>query len=168
MANTKMAVYATLLETARAETLAAAAAVPEDRRLYQLAPGKATPLWLMGHLANTINAVVRLWILERESLLTREQAKRFAPDFAGGAPPSDDPAAYPPWDEVVALYDQAMVDAIAGIPALDDALLPGPLPGRMPEPLRGFFSSVEFTLGRMVAHDSYHRGQMALLAKAPR
>lgn len=168
MANAKMSVYAALLEKAREETLAAAGAVAEDRRLFQLGEGKATPLWLIGHLANTVNVVLRVWTLQRESLLGREQSMRFAPDFAGGAPPSADPAAYPPWDEVVGLYDRAMADAIEGVRGLDDALLPEPLPGRMPDALRGFFTTVEFTLGRMVAHDAYHRGQIAMLAKAPR
>jgi hypothetical protein len=168
MSSVKVSVYATLLAKAREETLAAAAAVPEDRRLYQLGAGKATPLWLLGHLANTVNAVLRLWILERESLLDRAQSMCFAPDFAGGKAPTADPADYAPWEEVVALYDRVMADAIEGVAALEDALLPEPLPGRMPEPLRGFFSSVEFSLGRMVAHDAYHRGQLAMLAKAPR
>jgi len=161
--NPKIEMLVRQLEKARNDTLAAAAKVPEANRYRQLQPGKATPLWLLGHLANTVNSVVLLWTLTGESLMPREAAKKFAPDFAGGAPPTANPEDYPDWDHVVSLYDFIMIDAIEGVGEMTDAQLPEPLAGRMPEPLRGFFSSNEVTLHQMISHDAYHRGQIGLL-----
>ncbi len=152
------------LEKAQRETVAAANKVSEATRLRQLQAGKATPLWLLGHLANTINTLVLRFTLSQESILTREQARLFSPDFAAGTPPTSDAAMYPTWDEVLGLYNQAMTQAIEGLRSLSDEDLPAPLPGRMPEPLRAYFSSIEVTLVQMIAHDAYHRGQIGLLA----
>lgn len=167
MSKTKIALYAEMLEKARLDTLRVAGNVPEGSRLRQLAPGKATPLWLVGHLTNTMNTVVVRWIIQGESLVDREFGKLFAPDFAGGMAPSADATLYPAWDDVLALYDNVMAAAIAGIGALDDSLLPEPVPGRMPDPLRQFFSSVGVTFNQMVAHDAYHRGQIGMIGALP-
>ena len=84
----KIETLAKLLEKAKQETLTTAAKVPDANRFLQLGEGKATPMWLLGHMTNTINSIVLVWTLQGESILTREQAKLFAPDFAGGAPPT--------------------------------------------------------------------------------
>ena len=168
MSNPKIELYVEMLRKAHADTLRAAAAVPETHRLVQLAPGKATPLWLVGHLANTMNTVVLRWTIQSDSLLDRGVAKLFSPGFAGGTPSTDDAAIYPAWDEAAALYDQIMARAVAGIGTLDDNVLDQPLPGRVPDPLRQFFSTVGVTLSQMVAHDAYHRGQLAMIGALPR
>ena len=167
MSNAKIALYVEMLEKAKNDTLRVAGSVPEGSRLRQLAPGKATPLWLVGHLTNTMNTVVIRWVVLGESLVDREFGKQFAPDFAGGTPPGTDAAQYPAWDEVLARYDAVMTAAIAALATLDDSVLPEPLPGRVPDPLRQFFSSVGVTLNQMVAHDAYHRGQMAMIGALP-
>lgn len=164
MANPKIELLVVLLDKGRKDTLAAAAKVPEDKRLFQLQEGKATPLWLLGHLANTVNTIVLRWTLEEEGLLTKEQAKLFAPDFARGTPPSSDPAMYPTWEETLDLYDRVMQQAISGISKFSDDDLPKPLPGRMLDQMRAFFSSIEVSLNQMVHHDAYHRGQIGMLA----
>lgn len=167
MSNTKIALYAEMLEKARLDTLRVAGGVPEGSRLRQLAPGKATPLWLVGHLTNTMNTVVVRWIIQGDSLVDREFGKLFAPDFAGGMPPSADAAIYPAWDDVLALYDNVMAATVTGMAGLDDSLLPEPVPGRMPDPLRQFFSSVGVTFNQMIAHDAYHRGQIGMIGALP-
>lgn len=164
MPGPKIDLLVAQMEKARRDTLAAAGNVPVEARLRQLQEGKATPLWLLGHLANTVNTVVLRWIFLQESILTREQAKAFSPDFAMGLPPSTDASQYPTWDEVVALYDTAMTRAIDGMRELDEGQLPEALPGKLPDPLRAFFSSIETTLMQMVSHDAYHRGQIGMLA----
>lgn len=165
MNNTRMSVYLDLLESARKQTLQTLSGVPETHRFKQLQDGKATPLWLAGHLANTVNTVLLVYTLQQDSLLTREQARLFAPDFVGGAPPTSNPEDYPAWDEVIALYNKAFDAAIAGLRSLDDSMLDQPLPGKMRDELRSFFSSVGVTLGIMISHDAYHRGQIGLLSK---
>lgn len=152
------------LKKAQSDTLSAAAKVPEQNRLLQLQEGKATPLWLLGHLANTVNILVLRFILEQDGFLSRDVSRVFSPDFAGGTAPSADASLYPAWDEVVALYDKVLGAAIEGIAQLTDEDLPKPVPGRMPDPLRAYFSSIEVVLLQMVNHDAYHRGQIGMLA----
>lgn len=166
MENRRTAVYLDLLRSSRAETLRVAQAVPEAARLRQLAEGKAHPLWLVGHLANTLNFVMWQWTLGRENALPRKYGKVYAPDFVGGLPVTNDPAVYPPWDETLASYETMMSQCIDAATALTDTDLPRPPQGAMPERLKDRFSSVEVVLQTMVMHDSYHRGQMGLIAKA--
>jgi len=156
-------VYMRLLECARKETLAAASRLPADRRFRQVSPGRATPVWLMGHLATSADAIIVGWILNRRGMVDSGFGMRFAPDFAGGKPPTTNPEDYPEWSEIVATYDKAMANAIRALDELSDDELPGPLRGEMPEQFREYFSSIEATLGILLSHDSYHRGQMVLL-----
>ena len=165
MNNTRMNLYIELLESARQQTLQTAAGVPEANRLKQLQEGKATPLWLLGHLANTINTLVIIYTLQQPSVLSRELAITFAPDFVGGKAPTTNPDEYPAWDEVIAIYNTAFDTALAGLRDLDDGVLENALPGKMNDQLRGYFSSIGVTLGIMVSHDAYHRGQIGMLAK---
>ena len=165
MSNTRMNLYIELLEGARKHTLQIAESVPETHRLKQLQEGKATPLWLLGHLANTINTLIVVYTLQQPSLLTKEQSILFAPDFVGGKTPTDNPDEYPSWDEVIALYNAAFDKALAGLRELDDSVLENPLPGKLHESMRNFFSSIGVTLGIMVNHDAYHRGQIGMIAK---
>jgi len=165
MSNTRINVYIDLLEGARKHTLQIAESVPEANRLKQLQEGKATPLWLIGHLANTINTLIVVYTLQQSSLLDRETSKLFAPDFVGGTPPSSDPGIYPAWDKVIALYNEVFDAALAGLRELDDSALDNPLPGKLNDQLREYFSSIGITLGIMINHDAYHRGQIGMLAK---
>jgi len=165
MSNPRLTLYIELLEAARKHTLQIAEGVPEANRLNQIQAGKATPLWLIGHLANTINTLVLIYTLRQESILSRETSILFAPDFVGGKAPTTNPDEYPAWDEVIALYNEAFDKAIAGLRELDDSILENPLPGKLNDQLREYFSSIGVTLGIMVSHDAYHRGQIGMLAK---
>lgn len=165
MSNPKMELFAALLDWAREETLKAAASVPEDRRLSQLCAGKATPLWLLGHLASAVNTIVLRWLLEQEGLVSKEMTRLFSPDFAGGTPPSTDASMYPAWEEVVGVYDAVMKAAVEGIKALPDSDLDEALKGRMLDAMRTFFPTARVALTRMVNHDAYHRGQIGIISK---
>lgn len=165
MSNTRMTLYLELLEGARKHTLQIAESVPEANRFKQLQEGKATPLWLVGHLANTINTVVLVYTLQQSSMLDRETSLLFAPDFVGGKPPSSNPDEYPVWNDVLALYNAVFDKALDGLSKLDDSVLDDPLPGKMRDELRAYFSSIGVTLGIMINHDAYHRGQIGMLAK---
>lgn len=166
MANAKVLLLCEQLAFARSETLATARAVPEGARLYQPADGRPTALWLLGHLANSMNSVVMRWCLRGEHVFPKELAKVFAPDFGGGEPPSTDASKYPPFAEVLRHYDNAMTKCIEAIQAgLTDEDLDKPIPVALPEPIRDRFPSIGMALNRMIGHDWYHRGQMALLGK---
>lgn len=153
------------LTICKGETLRIAGAVAEADRFRQLKDGKAHPAWLVGHLATSADTIVLGWMLERETSLPKGFRRQFAPDFAGGLPITGKPEDYPAWDEVLGIYDDLMGKVITGIGVLEDADLPSPLKGKMPDSLRDFFSSVGRTLNIMVLHDSYHRGQIGMLSK---
>jgi len=161
--DSKIEILVEQLEICREQTLKTASGVPEDARVVQLRPGKAHPLWLLGHLANTANVIGLQWVLNGPGVASKEFRKKFAPDFANGDPVTANAADYPSWDEVVGMYEKAMDAAIEGVKQLTEADLPKPLPGRIPDPLRGHFSSVGRALNILLLHDSYHRGQMGLL-----
>ncbi len=165
MSNSHVALYRQQLGMCHSETSRVAGTVPENVRYRQLAEGKAHPLWLVGHLTNTINTVVIRWMLEDDQIIPKGFGRRFAPDFAGGNPITSNAADYPAWNEVVDLYDRSMKAAIDGLEKLTDDDLPQPLRGDVREQMRDFFSSNGKTLNIMVLHDSYHRGQIGMLSK---
>ena len=165
MSQDKVQTYAGLLDMSFSETARVAGIMPEANRCLQLEDGRVQPTWLIGHLANTLNVVVHSWMFGHESLLPKPWGRIFAPDFAGGNPVTGNPDDYPAWDDVVGQYKALTQKVLEGIRTLDDAVLPTPLAGKVPEPMRERFSSHEATLRMMVVHDNYHRGQLGLLAK---
>jgi hypothetical protein len=165
MSEPKIEVHLEALKKAHQETLRIAGAVQAPHRLLQLREGKATPLWLVGHLANTVNVVLVYMTLDKPFVLPKEFGKLFAPDFGGGTPPSADATQYPAWEEVVAAYDNVMGHAIGLVGELEDSDLPLAPKGKMPDPLRAYFSTIGATLHQMAQHDAYHRGQIGLLSK---
>lgn len=166
MSKTRTEVFAELLDFGRSETLLAAAAVPEGARFVQVRSGKATPLWLVGHLANAANMVFLVWLLGKPSILSESFARKFAPDLADGDPITTDPGDYPAWEAVVAEYDRVMQNMVAVVKAeLDDDTLATPPRGPMPDRVRDRLHNIEATLQRLINHDAYHRGQIGLLGK---
>lgn len=165
MSRIKVAFIQEQLEFALAETTRVAEAVSVEARLYQPGEGRPTVLWLLGHLGNTMNSVVIRWCLGAEHAFPKEHMRLFAPDFAGGDAPCTDASKYPAFEEVVKLYTAAMRAAISGLDALSDEDLDKELSAKLPEPIRAFFPTVGKSLQRMISHDGYHRGQMAMLGK---
>ena len=155
-------VYADLFDLVTKLTLGAAQKIPEANRLRTVQEGKAHPLWLIGHLANSNSLMVLKFCCGQKSPLPREYNKTFAPDFAQGDPIVTDPAAYPDWDEVVANYKLINEACAAGIRNLSDEDLGKELEGA-PDMLKHIFGNVDYTIRHMIAHDSHHRGQMAML-----
>lgn len=154
-----------LLKLGRNHTLAIADAVPNTHYFRQLAEGKATPLWLLGHLARSADRILLVWTLDQKSIVGDELGMRFAPAHIGGIAPSTVPEDYPPWDGVKALYLQVMRATTAGLAELSDADLEKPLPGDLPPDYRERFPNIGAALKMVIAHDAYHRGQISLLSK---
>lgn len=157
-------VLAQMFEMSTNSTAGVAEKVPPAKRFKQLKPGKAHPLWLVGHIANTNNAVLNMWCLNKDPLVPREWGKIFAPDFAGGGPIVADAATYPDWDTVLAEYKKVAAACTAGIRLLTDEELAGPLRGNAPEPMQKMFNPVSKCIRAMCGHDSHHRGQLAMLS----
>lgn len=149
-------------------TLMIVASVDESNRLRQLAPGKAHPLWLFGHLAYALDGITGPFALQRKPTLDKNYRDCFAPDFAGGKPITTNPADYPTWDEVTSTYDATAKTLAGEVKNLADSDLEKSLKGIVPDQYLELFPTVGMTLQRMIDHDSYHRGQIALINKMPK
>lgn len=141
----------------------AADGFPEAQQLYQIKDGKAHALWYMGHLALALDLFVNQWFLGGDSVIPKDYVAKFAPSVMGAGPITGNAADYPSWDEVVANYRKAGAKTIELLGALNDEDLPGELRGEVPEQARRFFGNLGQSLVGMAAHDSHHRGQIALL-----
>ena len=98
------------------------------------------------NLANTLNTICIMWMFNEESMISKENVRLFAPDFARGTPPTSDASMSPAWDEVKALYKDNMTAVIQRVEKLTDDQLPNPMSEKTPEPLRAYFSSIGASL----------------------
>lgn len=157
------AVYAEFFEQEFNAVLGVAKSIEPSNYMKQLKEGKAHPMWLLGHLANTNNVLINMWCCEGESLLPSEWRLMFSPDFAGGTPPSSDADFYPSWDEVLEVYTTISKACVSGIKGISDEVLEGPLIGNVPDMIREHFKTIDNALRTVTLHSAYHRGQMALI-----
>ncbi len=164
MSDPRAEIYANEMKTCIDATVKLAEDLPPEKRFIQAKSGGAHPTWLIGHLANTLDTVVIPWALNAERLLPKGFGRRFAPQFVGGDPITDNADDYPPWDDVLAEYKKIGAACVDGIRALTTAELDGDLRGNVPDEFKDFFGNTEETIAGMVRHDSHHRGQMALIA----
>jgi len=164
MSNAKTGLLSEQFEASIQATLKNATGIDEEKRYTQLKDGKAHPLWLMGHLCGSLDEVTNHWILNGEKKMAKEVDAKFSPDFFGGLPITSDREFYPTWDEVIRLYTDIGADSVKLIAGLDDDQLDSALLGPVPEQAQDFFGNVGQSLGSMLQHDSYHRGQMMLIA----
>lgn len=164
MSNPKIELYTQLLNAGKVKTLETATKVPEANRLTQLAPNKATPLWLIGHLAFAPNMMILQWILKQESILPDTYHALFAPSQAGGNPITNNHDDYPSWEEITKAYTDTMDKAIQGIATLEDETLNNAPDAQLPPAFAEMFSTVDKILTISVIHDSHHRGQISMLA----
>ncbi len=140
---------------------------PENRRYHNVGEGKATPLWLAGHLANTTNFLGSMIGLGQASDMPKEWNAIFSPSQFGGTPITTNPADYPSWDEVVEAYTRVMGNYAKAVGQLKDADIPGACKGTVPPPLAAMLPNLQASIIINIVHDGHHRGQMALLAAAP-
>ncbi len=165
MEQTRIRLLVALFKASRDETVKIVGSVPESHRFKQLAPGKATPTWLLGHLARTVDRLILEWTLQEPPVFQPEVGQLFAPEHAGGVAPTTNPDDYPDWDTLLANYVTCTDRAIDGLKQLSDDDLDKPLPGDMPDAYRERFPTILSILRLLGNHDAYHRGQMGLLAK---
>jgi len=164
MANERIDMLATTYEGVINATLHAAGKIPAEKRMKQPQDGKAHPLWHMGHLAFAFDVITNTMALGGTPALPAPYSTKFAPAFVGGEAITGNADDYPGWDEVVANYEKAGNSVVANIRALQDADLEGGAKGSPPEAMAEFFKVLGVTLDGMASHDSYHRGQMNLVA----
>ncbi len=111
--------------------------------------------WVAGHLAQTY-----AWVLDRyagEGGL--DPALKDL--FGGGSEPKEDPAVYPPFDELMATMKdrrQAFTDWFSALPEEKAAEL-------LDEEARMFGQTFAGMVGAMGAHENYHAGQLSVVRK---
>lgn len=164
MSNGKVKVYRGMLRAAVDNTVQAAEKVAERDRFRQIKEGKAHPLWLAGHLTNSMDTFVLSWIGGGESLIPKSFRRPFSPEFIGGNPVTTKADDYPGWDEVIETYKKVGEKAVEIVGNLDDAGVEADLKGPIPEKFKELFGNTERTLSITITHDAHHRGQIALLA----
>jgi hypothetical protein len=140
-------------------TLTHARDLDEGKRLRQLQEGAAHPLWVMGHLTLTLDAVVNSIGLGEDSILPRSYFDKFM-----FGPVDADGSSYPPWDEVVETYEAVGRRVVENIRAASDDDLARPPNRDFPEQNADKWSTLGKLLMDEVDHDAYHRGQMGLIA----
>lgn len=164
MSSIQTQLLADLYRESFQRTLDLAPKVPEQARLLQLKEGKNHPLWLIGHLANTIEVVGNHWALGLDYTFGKQFGFLFAPDFAGGREVTAEAEVYPGWDEVVAAYREASERYLENLVKVTDE----ELPEKPRNPVRGglekHFSSIEVIAHTMIFHDNHHRGQISMMA----
>jgi hypothetical protein len=158
---------ARLLKTTTAQTEKYIKKCPENRRFAQIAPGKATPIWLVGHLACVADFLGNTLGLGKKGILPKEYRQKFMPVEFGGVPITANAADYPAWDEVVANYKQVMASLAEGASQVPDEELLGPTKSPTPEPLKEMLTCLQDALALHIVHDSHHRGQLALILGKP-
>jgi hypothetical protein len=167
MSQPRIETLALMYKITARRTLDVAQALAPEKRLRQLAPGKAHPTWLLGHLAYAYDTVVAGMVLGLPGELPPDQVRLFSPHFFDGAEILPDAARYPAWEELLGRYKAQAKRVHAAISALRDDELTGPIRGDAPERIKSHFSTIDIALGFFATHDAYHCGQIALIANLP-
>jgi len=154
-----------MLEMCKNGTLKTCEGVKPEDRFRQLKEGKAHPLWLLGHLANTIDVVGNLWTFNQQPVVAKKYKFKFAPDFAKGDPIVDDPEYYPSWEELLEDYRTAFDTFLENVRGTQDLDIPEKPRGPVREDRKDFFNSIGKNIQVMILHDTHHRGQIAMISK---
>ncbi len=164
MSNIQVELLAKGLEGSIQATVVAAKKVPAGKRMKQVQKGKSHPTWLLGHMAGALDGVVNGFGFGNKPQLPKDFRTKFLPDFAGGEPISSEASDYPAWEEILANYEKMGKSVVESLRKLEDSELSGALRGPVPPPMASMWGDLGTMMQMMAAHDSYHRGQISLLA----
>ncbi len=164
MSDIRAELYARELQTCVDATAKLAEGIAPEKRYKQIQPGKAHSAWLVGHLAGAMDNNIGVWALNIGRMMPRGWGRRFAPEFVGGNPITNNADDYPAYDDIVAEYKKIGTALADGIRKLTAEELDGDLRGDVPEQFKSIFGNTEATIATMIRHDSHHRGQIAMLA----
>lgn len=131
------------------------AADMRDAPLTQPTPrGGNHPLWVLGHLAFIEGAVPHVLFGEPNPV------EHWAPLFATGTQPTTDPAAYPPFDEILATYRDLRARNLKMLEEIGEAGLDR-VPKAVPPGFENEMTSFGRTLLIVAMHNMGHQGQLA-------
>ncbi len=126
---------------------------------HQVCPGGNHALWIVGHLANSDNAIVGMIAPEK-----KVEGPAFTAKFRAGTQPTGNPSDYPPAEEVLAYWRERRQALASVVEGLTDADLEKPLPQGSPLAARlpdagGLVSFISF-------HEGMHAGQLTMARRA--
>jgi len=112
------------------------------------------PLWVAGHIAFVEANVPHILLGEPNPLA------HWAPMFSAGSEPATDPAAYPPYEQIIKAYRDARGRNLKLLDEVGEAGLDRPTkaPPRGLEQVLGTFGNTFLIIGM---HHMNHRGQLA-------
>jgi len=130
-----------------------------EQLTFHVGHSKSNIVWLVGHLATSYDRVVNPGLGVKPSLPDDLAAK-----FSFGVEPSDIPADYPPFDQLLAHLQRRMEIALSALDEMTDEAVHKPLPeGSMAATM---FKSLERLIAGTMFHLSYHTGQISMLRRA--
>jgi|SRR5436190_13316602 len=124
---------------------------------FQAHPACNHALWFAGHMATSDNFFLSLVAPDKATQLPDFQAK-----FGMGSQPTNDPAAYPPHENVVATMRERRQALLAALDAMREEDLGKKTPEGAPE----FLPDVASVFELAVWHEGQHRGQLSVARRA--
>ncbi|MDB5352030.1 MAG: hypothetical protein JWN86_3277 [Planctomycetota bacterium] len=122
-------------------------------------PAGNHPLWIVGHLAVVEGAMPQIAFGEPNPV------EHWGSLFGIGSIPSDDAAAYPPYEEVLATYRDLRAKNLARLEEIGEAGL-----HRAPQAVPAGFEKEMSTIGQtyltIAMHQMFHLGQVADVRRA--
>jgi hypothetical protein len=118
------------------------------------------PMWVAGHLAVVEGRLQK--ILHG----TPNPVEHWKPLFDWGSEPSDDLAAYPPFEEVLGTYRSLRAKTLAFLDEIGDEGLDRPPAVQPPPPLGSAFETVGMGLMTIAGHQCFHTGEAAVARRA--
>jgi hypothetical protein len=112
------------------------------------------PIWLLGHLAFIEGGLVRIASGDANPL------QHWAPLFAPGTQPKDDPSAYPSFDEIFKKFRDLRAANLKRLDEIGDAGLDAP-PKWTPGGLEGVMPTLGHAFLIVALHQMHHHGQIA-------
>jgi uncharacterized damage-inducible protein DinB len=150
------------LRFARGATLRLLDGIPADKRCVQPAIAGGAALanhatWIVGHLASTED-----FFLAEFSGGTPALSEKWRSLFGGGSTPVDDPAAYPPFEEVMRTFEERREALTRWFESLTVDQIAEPAP----EKWRPYAPTLGDLAPFLAYHEGYHGGQLAVARKA--
>lgn len=130
---------------------------PADKWTYQRVPGDNHALWVMGHLAITDG-----WIAGEIGVASVSIPEAYQKLFGMGSKPTPNEADYPSVDEVRSVFNETRGKLLAWLESATDAQLSVSLK----EKTGGFANDVLDAFNKVVWHEGWHCGQVAILRKS--
>lgn len=113
------------------------------------------PLWNLGHLVYSEANLLHEFILGDENPIA-DWKEKFG---QGCAEPTDNPADYPTYDEVLAKFEEVRASTMAALENMTDEDFDKD--SHAPEEMKEFFGKISQCFAAMCMHFTFHGGQIA-------